>query len=121
MFGRKVCSIASLTGIDCEVKTVFRSDDNCSYALNNDNTIIKVNEGRDNYLTTLFPSISNPKNIRSGVSKYEGKLIKDGNMIDTSALMGFERNYSVARVYKDIFLVYDTKTKSWVLVRILVP
>ena len=120
--GRKVWAVASVAGIDYGVKVLFQDlDDRCIYTLNNYNSVTKVDKGHYNWLTTLFPSSSNPKNISNAVFKYFGNLIKDGNKLDTSKLINFEYNYSVIRVYKDIFLAYDKKTESWVLLRIIAP
>ena len=81
----------------------------------------KIYEGQRSWLTTIFPSASDPKSIQDAVFNYECGLIKCGKKIDTSELMGFENYSSFVRIYKDIFLAYDTKTKSWVLLRIHVP
>ena len=83
-------------------------------------SVIKVNERQDGYLTTIFLSSSNPKNIRGDMFKYGDVLMKNGKKIDTSHLIEFEANYSIVRVYRDIFLVYDSNVNSWVLVRIFV-
>ena len=119
--GRRVWYVASLTGIDCGVKAVFQSnDDDCTYTLNTDDTVTKVGGEQNNWLTALLPSTSSPKSVKDGVFMYENRLVKDGKEIDTSHLIRFN-GYSTIRVYKDIFLVYDKSTKSWVLVRITVP
>ena len=118
--GMKVGTIASFTGIDCKVKAVFYYN-KCTYTLNNDNSVTEVSEKQDNYLTTLFPSTSSPSNIKDAVLKYDSNLIKGGNKINTNDLIEFQDYYSVVRIYKDIFLTFDTKTNSWVLVRIVTP
>ena len=118
--GRRVGPIASLTGIDSGVKAVFYSfDDNCIYALNNDNTVTKVN-GENGCLEALFPSASNPKNIKDALFKYNDNLVKNGNKLDTSKLINFS-GHSVIRIYRDIFLTFDLSTNSWVILRIVVP
>ena len=120
--GKYIWTIASFTGIDSDVKAVFQSNDDWrTYTLNNDNTVTKVDERRNRWLRALFPSTSNPTNIRDAVFKYWDVLMKDGNWIDTSRMIEFEYNYSVIRVYRDVFLAYDWKKESWVLVRIIVP
>ena len=119
--GRMVWTIASFTGINCEVKAVFKSNDKCTYALNDDDTVTKVNGEQDNTLTAIFPSTSDPKNISNAVSKHNGDIVRDGNKIDTTELIKFETCYSVVRVYGDVFLAYDEKTHSWVLLRIITP
>ena len=119
--GMKVGNIAFFSGIDCGVKTIFYSlDDKCTYSLNNDNSVTKVYEKQFYYLTALFPSTSNPNNIKDAMFKYRG-LIRCGNNINIRKLIDFGWNYPVVRIYEDIFLAYDWNTKSWVLVRILIP
>ena len=119
--GRKVWSIASFTGIDCGVKTVFDGDGDCTYILNNDNTITEVDEKEDDCFTALFPSTSSPRNIKDAVFEYGDVLVKNGYYLKTSKLMRFDYCHSVIRVYRDVFLAYDIITKSWVLLRIVTP
>ena len=107
---RRVGPIASLTGIDSGVKAVFYSFDGyCTYTLNDDNTVTKVNEKQGYTLTTLFPSTSNPTNINNVVFKYGGYLMKDENKLDISELIDFEEYCSVIRVYRDIFLAAGSR------------
>ena len=120
--GKRVASIASLTGIDCGLKITFQSNVYyCTHALKNDDTITKVNEKQNGWFTILFPSSSSPRNIKDAVFKYWDDLMKDGNKIDTRKLIDPDPDYSVIRVYRDIFLAYDRNTQSWYLLRILVP
>ena len=94
-------------------------DDKCTYTLNIDDTVTQVNGGQGNFFTALFPSTSNPESVKDGVFKYNDCFVKDGKEIDTDHLIKFSW-CSTIRVYRDVFLTYDTKTKSWVLVRIIV-
>lgn len=119
--GMTVYTIASLTGIDCNIKAVFRDyDDKCTYTLNNDNSVTKVHKRKLDGLSAIFPSSSNPKNIKNAVFKHPNDLTKCGNNINTNGLTEPRSSYSVVRVYKDIFLAYDWNTDSWVLIRIVV-
>ena len=119
--GRKVLSIPSFTGVDYGVKTVFKDyDDGCTYAINVDDSVTKIDERQDGCLTTIFPSISSPRNIKNAVLKYWWDLMRNGNKINTNRLIRFDWFYSIIRVYKDIFLSYDNKTMSWVLFRLVV-
>ena len=45
--------------------------------------------------------------------------MKYSNKIDASKFIRFDGNYSIVRVYKDIFLAYDKGTKSWILIRLI--
>ena len=120
--GKKVCDIASCTGIDCGTKTVFRDCcDDCTYIWNNDNTVTRVNEDQGYSLTALFPSASNPGDIANTVFKYGEILVKNDNVINRNEPAEFARHGSVTRVYRDIFLCYDHDTSSWVLLRFAVP
>lgn len=117
----RVVSIASVDGLDCGVKFVFKSyDDNCTYALNKDDTVTKLNDNKGGNLTTIFPSTSNPKSIKNVVFKNGSVLVKHGKGIDTSKLIKFDANYSVIRVYSDIFLVYNKSIEAWCIIRIVV-
>ena len=120
--GRKIHSIASLTGINCNVKIVFQDYvDHCMYALNMDNTITRVSERQDNKAKIVFPSTSNSNNIKDAMFMFDSDLIKDRNKINTSSLIRFGNFHSIIRVYRDIFLTYHHSTRSWVLLRIIVP
>ena len=117
---KKIWTVGSLTGIDCGVEAIFQDcNDRCTYVLDVNNKITKVNEEQDIWLTTVFPSISNPKDIRNGLFKYVSSLMKRGSWIDTNSLIVFDGNYSVVRIYKNIFLVYDNNIKSWVLINVI--
>ena len=119
--GIGVSTIASFTGIDCNVRAVFKSSDKCTYTLDMDNTLVKVNGKQNDGLIALFPSGSDPKDISNAVFKYGLKLMKGKNEISTGSLVKFNDWYSVVRIYRDIFLAYDVNVKSWVLVRLITP
>lgn len=120
--GRKIWIMASFAGINCGVEAVFWGyDDDCTYALDKDNTITKINERQDYGSTTIFSSTSDPQNIINAVFKHGNYLMKGGNMIHTDKLIEFDNYYSIIRVYRDIFLVYDNDIMSWVLLRIITP
>lgn len=108
---------------NCGVRAVFRGDDKYIYTLNEDNTATKVHEGQKGLLAILFPSASNPKDIRNAMFKYACNLVKCGNTIDIPDFMGFDPYHSVVRLYKDIFLVCYSGwgVRAWILLRILVP
>ena len=117
--GRNVWNIASLTGIDSGVKAVFRSDDNCAYTLNMDDTVTQVAKRQSGSLTTLLFSTSNPKSFKDAVFVYGDYLVKDEKEMGTSRLITFHGD-SMVRVYRDIFLTCVKETRSWVLVRVVV-
>ena len=122
--GNKAYTIGSLTGVNCGAKVVFQGgyNDGCTYTLNMDNEVTKVNEKQVGLLTVLFPSGTEPTNIRNGVFKYsDDTIIKGGSKIDTSHLVDFKGNCPAVRVYRDVFLAYNHNTKSWVLVQISTP
>ena len=118
--GRRVHGVASLTGIDCGAKTVFNSNDYWIYTLNVDDTVAQVVGKQYGTLAALFPSTSSPKSVKDAVFMYGECFMKDGKWINTYQPIKFYGR-SIVRVYRDIFLAYDYKTRSWVLVRILVP
>ena len=118
--GKKVWFCASLTGIDCGTKVVFQGG-NITYALNTDNTISEVGERQNSLLTTVFPSSTDPTDLRKAAFKYYGHLVFGGKKVEFWGPFKLEWFYSVVRVYKDIFLLYNWNTRSWVLSRIIVP
>ena len=85
------------------------------------NTITSIGEKQDNWLKIVFPSASNPRNIRDAMFMNDAIFIRGKNEIDTTSLIKFEDCHSIVRVYRDIFLTYDREIKSWVLLRIIVP
>ena len=99
------------------MKAIFYSDDNCIYALNADDTVTKIYERHDYGIKAVFPSSSNPKDIKSAVFSCGNDFIKCGNWLNTSELSCFY-NDSVVRVYKDIFLACGSG--GWCLFRIVV-
>ena len=118
--GGQIWNVASLTGIDSGVKAVFQNSDNCIYTLNMDDTTTQVGGRQDHTLMALLPSSSDPKSVRGDVIIYEKYLAKVGKKVDTNHLIRFYGR-SLVRVYRDIFLAYDGKTESWLLIRITVP
>ena len=112
--------IPSLGGIDCGIEAVFQNEyDNCPYVLNADGTVTRVGKRQANLLTTVFASGSNPKNIENAVFRHDCDLVKCKDKMDISHLIKPDW-YSVVRVFKNVFLAYDTKTKSWILFRLVV-
>ena len=87
--------------------------------MNTDDTVTKVIERQDGWPRTMFPSISNPKDITGAVFKYYDDIIKDRRKVDTSHLVEFNPFYSIVRIYRDVFLAHDGNTKSWVLFRFI--
>ena len=85
-----------------------------------DNTVTKINDKQGGWFITLFPSMSVPKSTKDVVFKYKSYLVKCGNKLDTSNMIGSEYNYSVIKVYKGIFLAHNYDTHSWVLCIVVV-
>lgn len=117
--GRKVWSIGTLTGIDCGVKTVFHGFGKATFSLNNDNTVTRVSERHQLNLSTIFPSSSNPKNIKEAVFHHGREIFKGKNKVSTKHIIKFEWS-TVIRVYRDVFITYDLYTNEWGLFRFIV-
>ena len=118
--GGKIWSIASLTGIDCGVKTVFMSkNDDCTYVLGMNNRIEKVNWRQDKWIDALFPSASSPEDMTYAAFMYGSKLMKYWDKIKANFPVDFDCCDSFIRVYRDIFLGYDWYIKSWFLFRMI--
>ena len=119
--GKKVGTCASLTGVDCGVRVVFMDYyDNITYSLNTDNSVDGL-ERQSSLLTTVLPSGSNPANIRRAALRYCNYLMYRGRKVEFKIPFRFESFHSVIRIYRDIFLLYDCNTSSWVLTRIIIP
>ena len=119
--GKKVRFCASFTGVDCGVRAVLQCSDRITYPLNTDNTASKVGGRQYFYLTTVFPSSTHPGDLGKAAFKYENYLVLGGKRMEFGEPFLFEDCYSVVRVYRDVFLLYDRNTRSWVLSRIVVP
>lgn len=118
--GRKVSSVACLTGVGCNVEAVFKdNDDKCTYALNRNSTVTRVSERHEGDLTAMFPSAAEPGNIARAVLKY-WDFVKGGNSVSMNRLMEFDGD-SVVRVFRDVFLGYDYETRSWAVFRLINP
>ena len=110
-------------GIDCGVKSVFQDEDNrFIYTLDWNNKVTPLHEIREEKsVTSTFASSSNPKDISKCVLRYGDCFIKGGNKVKPKEPIRFKPDQSVIRIYRDIFLLFDTNTKKWVLSRIIIP
>ena len=86
-----------------------------------DNAVSEVDERQDFGLTTLFPSSTDPTDLRKAAIKYYNHLVFGGKKVEFEKPFKLEDFHSVVRVYRDIFLLYDKNTNSWVLSRIIIP
>ena len=70
----------------------------------------------------IVPSDSNPNDItKAAIFTFQRKYNYKGNNYEIKNPVEFNRNISMARVYKDVFILYDNYKEEWVAVRILVP
>lgn len=67
-----------------------------------------------------FPPNIVPTDISRAILKFNGYLMYREQNAEFSTPFKFERNHSVVRVYRNVFLLYDEKTKNWVLSRIFI-
>lgn len=119
---KKINTMASLTGINCGMRAIFCDyKDKHTYALNIKTSAVEQNKEQYDVLTTVFPSRSCPENINKAVFKYNNYIMNRGKKVSTNSLIVFNTYYSVVRLYGDVFLAYDDRKNSWVLVRIVVP
>ena len=119
---KRIWSIASLTGINCGVEAVFHNfDDHYLYVFHKDLHIFGISkEKQERSLTTVFPPNNAPGNFRMAIFKFCDNLIKDNKKIKEGEGIKLENFYSIVRIYKDVFLMFNTSTKSWVICRIVV-
>lgn len=119
--GKGVWFCAFLTGIKCEAESLFQCGDRTTYILHKDNSVSTLERGPESVLRTLFPSGTSHASIKKAAIKYGCSLMYGGKKVDFERPFKFESWYSVVRIYRDIFLLYDDITKDWVLSRIVIP
>ena len=101
---------------------VFKDYDNkITYSLNKDNSVSELCGWQSDDLTTILPLSSDPADVRKAALKYWDYLMYRGKEVEFSTPFRFERFLSVIRIYRDVFLLYDENTKSWILTRIIIP
>ena len=100
---------------------MYRDNIGNTFSLNKDNLINELC-GRQSYsLRTVFPSSSDPTDIRKAALRYCNYLMYRGKRVGFNTPFRFESFHSVIRIHRDVFLLYDENTKSWVLSRIIIP
>ena len=85
-----------------------------------DGTVMQITDANRIPSYAVFPSNSNSKSMKSAVIKYID-LVKNEDELSTWHLIRFDDGYSVIRIYMDIFMAYNTSTRSWVIFRLIVP
>lgn len=117
-----LCALASLTGIDSGFEYMYDSDTftksircmTCSEAE-------KDNDYYYHDMDAIFPSNSDPEDIDRAIFRFGRDLVQNREKIDIRHLIQLDWDRSIVRIYRDIFLAYDRKTESWVLLRVFVP
>ena len=122
VLGKKVWSCASLTGVNCGVRVVFQDYlSGITYTLHKDNSVGVLGGKQMGGLTVLFPSSTDPTDLGKAVPKYRDYLVCGGKGVEVRRPLWFEADRSIVRIYRDIFLLYNVNTRSWVLARIIIP
>ena len=114
-------TVISSTGINVKARAVFQGKNSRLYSLNDHNeTEIIGAEFYGGLIEDVIPYGRIPEDLTRSGFRF-GKSIKIQNLvIDVRTPIEFECNYSIIRIYKDIFLLYDSTQFRWVLVRIVV-
>ena len=68
----------------------------------------------------LLSPPTDPTDLGRAVLVCGTSFLRGGRVVSPSGVLIPHASFSMARVYKDIFLLYDTKTEQWVLSRIAV-
>lgn len=113
--------IASLTGIYCGVEAFLQNDHFGLYFLDSNFVATEI-EKRElcGYVRSIFPSTDNSENLDKAVFRCLNCIITDKGKISLTAPVTFDWNYSLIRIYKNIFLYYDRNLKEWVISKIVV-
>eukprot|EP00766_Chilomastix_caulleryi_P006825 gnl/Chilomastix_caulleri/952.p1 GENE.gnl/Chilomastix_caulleri/952~~gnl/Chilomastix_caulleri/952.p1 ORF type:complete len:267 (-),score=32.73 gnl/Chilomastix_caulleri/952:182-982(-) len=123
---RKIWAFASLMGIDVGVKGVFY-ENGCGdlvHSLNHDFSITNIVSENTGYsVIFVIASESEPMNLVKAAKLYGNGFFfingKRGEDIGGPVL--YQEYQSIVRLYRNIFMMYNRATDSWVLVRIVVP
>ena len=118
--GQKVRRFSSLMGIDCRVRIVFQDDNKYTYILNWNNEVIPLYENKEEDLTSLFVSTTHLRDLLKCVLKYDSYFVKEEKQIKFTQPVKLDWCYSIVRVYKDVFMLYDMNMRKWVLSRIII-
>ena len=124
--GKKVWPFGSVTGINTNTKTIFREygNGNHVFGLKKDGKLSEILSNDPIYcLTFILPSSSDPTDLRKALKIYSNgrAYIKENECVSLDIPIKFEGGLSIVRIYRDIFLMFDDNSESWVLTRIVVP
>ena len=115
-------SFASLMGIDVNINAIFQDlDDKNIFLLNKDMEISPLRKTEQKELGSVFVSESKPRDSEKFVLKFKKCFSSSWGTKIVEKPVKFNDNYSIIRVYKDVFLLYDSGTREWVLSRIIIP
>ena len=118
----KVASFVSTLGINIGVRAVFKChDDNQIYGLNYDGTTTVIASGEhDSDVYNVFLSEQEASNRKRAAFLFGNYLRVDDRRVEVHKPVWFMGNRSVVRLYRDVFLMFDRASRSWVVLRIVV-
>lgn len=119
--GRNVYWLASFTGINCGVKFIFQSNDNNTYTYKQDCSVSHIRSKMiDAPLTAILPCATDSLNVEKAVHKHGCYLVTGDKVTLPRKPITLGDGYSIIRVYRDVFLVYDLNIFDWILCRIII-
>ena len=118
--GTSVNSIISVTGINIGSPLVY-SQGGCIYKWEKENILEYKLPTVINNISVLFPSHSNPYDLSLSVFSNSTVYVRNGKELSTDKVAKYNEITCPIRVYKDVFLTYNSADKYWSLMRIVVP
>lgn len=123
--GKLVNSFCSTMGLDLGVRAIFQERGNGEflYTLNQDYSVSCIFPYiKGTFATKIFPSKSNPKNLRFALKQYWDSFVwLDDRDIRNNMPISLEPCIGMVRLYQDKFLAFNSRTQKWVVVRIYIP
>ena len=129
--GVQVSGICPTTGIDTGFEVLFTGEgegweDVHLYGININNGEVKklFSTKADRVFSMVIPSSSQPFDISKAIMlSFNGRFYSGTHPegVVFQAPLGYNRDMSLVRLYKDVFLMLDSVSHEWFLVRLAVP
>lgn len=69
----------------------------------------------------VFPSISEPDNLKKSIIVGQTILNHNNQTFNSLGEIKIKQDYNIIQLSKHIFLIYDSETRKWMTIRIIVP
>lgn len=111
---------APLTGVDCGVEAVRQEDEHTISALYKDGSEECLLHGFRVRLPIILPSRSDLTDVKRAFSNGGNCYYRGGGDRPFGDCPSSEYFHRVMRAYRDVFLLFDRSTRSWIFTRIVV-